>query len=618
MQNIEFPSRKAKPPPGGLPSHPDDQSLVRTLHSELSPLSPQSPVFPDGVITHWWLRKYSDFVPCAFVSFYEVLTRGRDPKQAASQDNLIINSINNLKKVMTISSTFSSTSSANDPSTRRTKLVVVLMSELSNAEAPGLDDRIQHIRRMTNMDPKSNFFVVQAHSSSAELSEFARYLGVSLLPSALEFYRELSKHARKKKGRGSIPLPTVAPTTTSQVLSTAGWAIRYEFKLGVFAETRNEMDIASKHYEAAYEGVINEIFTATSEWSERWKEARLLIDMLAFRVARCALWMGNCAFAVRRWTLHIGTTRDILEKRGKGIETYGYAAWLSNWYKLFAELVKAANIQRFETSIPSVSTGLPPAAPTIYAPFEATMPSKEKIYPHYRLHHPGFYYMYAADYMNQRQLRADNTDDSDPQDTYLCGDIKTEREVNHAERQIDLLRNAIFEFESRQQIRMANSIRMKVTDLLMRQAESTNDEELWKECSRSLSIVARKYRSDRWIRQLDDTLQRRLKCARQSKDSPVILATELELQDSRFSSSGQDLRNCLKGYHTSTDKTALVLRGEDFVNFCRSSLPSLTGHLSKQIKWTQAMLLRVRKPMLANMPALSWPSHREQIHPRSR
>lgn len=59
---IRFPPRKMPPP-----DDPNPQFTV--AHSPLSPLTPSSPLFPDGLIAPIWIRKHTTLVPSVFVLF---------------------------------------------------------------------------------------------------------------------------------------------------------------------------------------------------------------------------------------------------------------------------------------------------------------------------------------------------------------------------------------------------------------------------------------------------------------------------------------------------------------------------------------------------------------------
>lgn len=168
----------------------------------------------------------------------------------------------------------------------KTRFIVVLVTEVG--EGGGYlgdnDERVASIRRATNLDPRS-LFVIPSDFTPVELRDFARSLLSSLQPSVVEYYRDLSKHARRKRNRGSIPPPTAPPTSgTSQTLSLQGWNVRYEFKLGIFAEFRQEMDAACRNYESAYDTLFGqEVFETIAGWNPRFNEARMLADVLAQR-----------------------------------------------------------------------------------------------------------------------------------------------------------------------------------------------------------------------------------------------------------------------------------------------------------------------------------------------
>jgi hypothetical protein len=59
-RNVRFPPRKLVPP--------EDPSYA-TAHSPLSPLTPSSPLYPDGLIAPIWIRKHTALVPSVFVLF---------------------------------------------------------------------------------------------------------------------------------------------------------------------------------------------------------------------------------------------------------------------------------------------------------------------------------------------------------------------------------------------------------------------------------------------------------------------------------------------------------------------------------------------------------------------
>jgi hypothetical protein len=70
-QSFRLPPQKARIPGD------NNSERERELHSPLSPLTPDSPLYPDGIMTTMWIRKHRDIIPSVFVSFYELKSDAR-------------------------------------------------------------------------------------------------------------------------------------------------------------------------------------------------------------------------------------------------------------------------------------------------------------------------------------------------------------------------------------------------------------------------------------------------------------------------------------------------------------------------------------------------------------
>ena len=68
FQDVRFPPRKMPPA--------EDQQFLPT-HSPLSPLTPTSPLYPDGLIAPIWIRKHTTLVPSVFVLFKRIYEHQR-------------------------------------------------------------------------------------------------------------------------------------------------------------------------------------------------------------------------------------------------------------------------------------------------------------------------------------------------------------------------------------------------------------------------------------------------------------------------------------------------------------------------------------------------------------
>lgn len=123
----------------------------------------------------------------------------------------------------------------------------------------------------------------------------------------MNYYKEQVKRHKKKKSHLPATTASVRPNQQQslvgsqqlqqqqQGLSVQGWMLRYEFKMGVFSEFKQDIDNAIKHYETAY-GLLIDMFSVTStitpgasglqSHTKRWAEAKVLADCLCFKVRR--------------------------------------------------------------------------------------------------------------------------------------------------------------------------------------------------------------------------------------------------------------------------------------------------------------------------------------------
>lgn len=370
----------------------------------------------------------------------------------------------------------------------KTRFLVVLISEEGQGGYFGeIDDRVAGIRRATNLDQKS-IFVIPPDATSSELKDFASSLFSLLQPSVVEYYRDLSKHARRKRNRSSIPPPTAPPTSgTSQTLSLQGWNVRYEFKLGIFAEFRQEMDAACRNYESAYDTLFGqEVFEIIAGWDPRFNDARLLGDALAIRIIRCLLWASQTTAATRFWVDHRLRTKDIVDRRGKGSKNYGWEAWEARWSMVMAQLIRRADM----TPAPEDSADQSLEV-SIYNVPEKSIPTGERINPWERLHHEGYWlYRSAKHTMIRRELafQIPNEDRMPPgqspasqianksylYDTYLAPETHIEAPstdgtgFNHSELILTTLKDAREEFSKRRQTRQVERLSLGIAEEYIR------------------------------------------------------------------------------------------------------------------------------------------------------
>ncbi|CAG7554933.1 unnamed protein product [Fusarium equiseti] len=556
-----LPPRRARLPEGiePLSEHP-------TLHSPFSPLSPISTLYPDGLIDAQWIKKHQDLVPSVYLCFYSLTS---DPNSMTLHDNHIKSDINNVKGALLRSG-------------YKTRLAIVLIGDnegepLSLAE--GIQERLENIRRGTALDPKSVFYVPSQDSQNDQKQVFDNILGV-LYTSAVEYYRDLGRHARKKRSRGIAPQPTVPPTTgTSQTLSLSDWNFRYDFKSAILAEFRQETDAALRFFEQAYEVLLGQdVLDIIPSWSPRWNEARLLADIIAIRCLRCHLWMGQTTLAVRKWHSHRQRIADFVDRRGRGTNNYGWQAWEARWATAMANLVERVGLP-----------ALAPAAGAIYVPQDKSV-SGERVSPWELLHHTGYWYRIAARHIVARRKLAHQIPEDDRHspdtspasavaskafayDTYLCPEPYQEyplsgKGVNHAQLVIDCLQAASAQFQARNQTRLATEISLECAREFANMGQWDDAVEMllpfWEDVA---------FRSEGWINISEDLCLTMRKIAAGAHRPDLVVAADWELMGNHFMRQPQwhyDIARSLEGI-TTDEKPSIILSDEKSGSFVSAS-----------------------------------------------
>lgn len=596
-RSYTLPARKAAP----LPKVPGSESppVARNaeLHSPLSPLSPGSPVFPDGVFTPLWLHKHQHQVPCLFVAVFQIRAN------EASQDERLRGDINAIKHALT-------------RSMFKTRLAVILISDRSILDAPDLEDRIAVIRRAAGLDSKTGLFFMPPMSAEAEIAIFVQDMMRLLQPSCIEYYRDLTKRARRKKARGGPPPLSGTPVGgASQATTQSGWNVRYEVKQGVFAEFRQEMDVAERHFSAALEELFTTeggVFETTSNWSPRWDEVRLLSDATALRILRCQLWNGQTTRAVQSWVNYKSRVRDLLDRRGKGSATYCWNAWESRWANIMSQLVQLADITPLRKSH---DTGSDPPVVQVYAQPEKGAAIGERLPAWYSLHHSGYWLRLFAKGIRARWEKALAIPEEDrvppgqspassvanrwqTYDSYLVPDphqeapLSGEGAYDHVTELGRACIRAAEEFEARQQARMSEQIKLELAEDLIDAGRRSDALQLltvlWEEST---------WRADDWHIPFGRLLLMLLGCVRYdqspqlSSTIPAVVWELLAIAHIDAPDTTLDLSNCL---HDRQGEEPISLTFTDKTRLCPFTTHFAFGTLSSYVGEAQECQLTLK------------------------
>ncbi|KAG9251472.1 Gryzun, putative trafficking through golgi-domain-containing protein [Emericellopsis atlantica] len=582
-RSVLLPPRKAQ-----LPDSEKEESSstsLPVLHSPFSPLSTCSRLYPDGLIDAQWIQKHQHLVPSIILSFYTITT---DPTTTTLQDNRLKSDIAAFRSALVASG-------------YKTKLAVVLLADDDSTpatQATGLQERLENIRRGSGLDPKSLFYI-PPQGSPGELKNVMLNILSALYGPAVEYYRDLGRHARKKRSRGIAPQPTVPPTSgTSRTLELAGWNFRYDFKSAVLGEFRQEYDAAMKSYEQAYEVLLGpDVLDTIPSWSPRWNEARLLADIIAIRCLRLHFWLRQTSLAVKRWQAHRDRLADFVERRGHGTDNYGWQAWEARWALVMADLMDKVELQ-----------GLEPESGAMFLPPDKAVLG-DRLQPFELLHHKGYWYRTAARaLMARRRLaaRIREEDRSPPDqkgkvfsyDTYLCPMPYEENPLegqgtNHAQLIVDCLLEAKAQFEARNQLRIASELSLECAREFSRMKK-------WQDV---LSILrplweSRVFRSEGWHGASEDLCWLIRRAAAAERKADLVVAVDWELMSKQFAQRPQwsyDLSRSLEGIEL-TDKPTVSLTDDQHESFVDASFvfrnkESRAGdHCSAQLSLTSNAL----------------------------
>ncbi|KAE8549706.1 hypothetical protein EYB25_008230 [Talaromyces marneffei] len=563
-RSYRLPPQKAE-----FPSDVDfsSSSVVPVVHSPISPLTPGSPTFPDGILTSLWMLKHQDLVPAATINVFPLTS---DPSMTTLRDNQLKIELRDLKESWNASG-------------YRSRFVVILVAE-DGISTQEVEDRLANIRRATNLDPRS-LHVLNSDLSPVEVKDFVRSFLLSIQAFLVDYYRDLSKHARRKRNRGTIPPPTIPPTQgTSQTLSMQGWNVRYEFKLGVFAEFRQEMEAAQRNFEAAYETLFGqEVFESIAGWNPRFNEARLLGDVLAIRIIRCLLWTSQPTAAVRFWLSHKNNTEDIVSRKGKGTKNYGWEAWVARWSAVMAQLISRAELPAF-----SAEFLLNPARlyDSIFHPPEKGFSSDENLLAWEHLHHQGYWLDRSARHTVRRRQLAEQipeehrvTADQVPAsqavaqsqfyDNYLAPEPATEAPgpddsgFNHNALLLQTLKASLQHFAARDQVRKVESLSLEIAQFHIKAKQWQEAYDILKPLWPHLT-----WRKEHWWDLMSEFAWTLRSCALELHDIDTLVWVHWELLSKVLplrSIWDYNFHRCLDEVSVGSPKPTIVLKAEDVV-----------------------------------------------------
>ncbi|KAJ6631526.1 Gryzun, putative trafficking through golgi-domain-containing protein [Mycena sp. CBHHK59/15] len=536
---VRFPPRKLVPP---------EDPQFSAAHSPLSPLTPSSPLHPDGLIAPIWIRKHTTLVPSVFVMFLRIYEyppyTPRSPLDPPDPDRERERELEERKHDSELASDVALRKKSTNE--RNIKLTVVLMASRRMLDDPTLDSRLTYIRRQSGLDSRAALFVLSP-VSQAELGDFVKSLQQALYEPALEYYTAHSKRVRRKRNRhsqaiSSYPVAHTPLGTASIVrpLRPEGWTVRYEYKMACFAEFRGEDDIALKHYQDAY-GMLVIMFGSTAilpPRTKRWAEAKVLADCINIKVAKLYLYNNEHALALSHHNTHIRKFGDFSRGWGIGEETFEFWSWIARQHRILAELLEHGTQSKL------VIPDHRPVNPALAASQRAsvTVPSNTLeidamrimgINPSHALQHPGFYYYMAAkctEARRERFLAAAEAEASHTSPVNPSPGFTNEKKVDHLIIILELYTKAYELFKKYTPANAQNQNQGRLTLwIAYRIGQTYYESGKFDLAVRFFERIAKSYRREKWGLLLRPLLSTWYACAQQLGDVELSIRLLVEM-----------------------------------------------------------------------------------------
>ncbi|KAI9492284.1 Gryzun, putative trafficking through golgi-domain-containing protein [Zychaea mexicana] len=522
-------------------------------HSNLSPLSHESPLHPDGFMTPLWVKKQLE-TPSVVVGFYDLWDWSQEPGSQPrpkretgplashvlidpterEKDTTLAHEINDRRKYF---------------QDKGIKFAATMILKRQQTDDPAVEERLVWIRKQSGMDNRHSFFVI-GPGTQHDVQEFVNSLYRALHEPAVHYYSNRIKKARKK--RSKLPSPSMSPripdTNEPQPLSIQGWMLRYDYKTGLFQEIRHDIEGAIKSYESAYTLVGDMLAPKSSITpgqtglpirSKRWEEARMLVDCISIKICSFYLYMNDPSGALSQLNGHLHMIQSYASVWGTGEQSFEYWAWLSKQYRIFGDLIETAAQHGFKIPIPTAymaAPGSPNASHPLMSGGGAS--SIAGCNPGSILQHPGFYYHLAAMCCAERRrrfLEADSAtggDSNEPQATAWETLLANERQIDHSGLTIELLTKSYEQFKKYRNGRMTLYLAAEIAGTYYEAGK-------FEMALKFFEPIGKTYRKENWNMILTSILRWSLRCAKELKSWERALECLVELMSSDLPMSEQ-------------------------------------------------------------------------------
>mmetsp|Transcript_2650 Transcript_2650/g.3829 ORF Transcript_2650/g.3829 Transcript_2650/m.3829 type:complete len:1207 (-) Transcript_2650:88-3708(-) len=260
-----------------------------------------------GIIRSEWVEMHMNKVPAVICLLYEW-----DESKDWHSQTIMVTDIVNAFRARNAVGTFEI-------------LVVIVRHRNSNEDEAALEDKHRSMCREAGISTR-NLLLLTTTDLKNSLKRLEEYVHAV----AIKKYKEAYKATKREKDR--IPR------------SITRLQVRYNFKMGFFAELYSDQGVALSHYTQAYTYLTS---IKVNKLSEEVIELKVVAQVIVFKIIYLLLNMNRVSEALIQFRHHIANFRS-----HQGIPSlhFHHYAWLSKQFRAFGEFWEAAPAaQRYST-----------------------------------------------------------------------------------------------------------------------------------------------------------------------------------------------------------------------------------------------------------------------------
>jgi len=292
-------------------------------HSILSPFNMKSDLFPNGILSYKWFKKYIEDIPFASIVTFNL-------GQSSENDNELIERINSLK---------------NAYQEYRVNLVVIIISNSEDINAD--DDRISKLRQATGLPKLTG--LIYLNTCPDTVGRDSEILVSSVLSNlkavAVDFYSAIENKV-KQRHKKYYSCPSTSSIDTKIELTPIFLETRNLIKQGILNQLSHphNLEASLKYLEYAYQDIIElsrDNFTniikedsVSRHDLELYDQFRTLIDVIAFHIVRGYLSLEEPILALKKHKAHIINVLDAFNGDNRDDNN-----WISIQYQWLGELM---------------------------------------------------------------------------------------------------------------------------------------------------------------------------------------------------------------------------------------------------------------------------------------